>query len=176
MLLNYYTTVSLHILHSWRNIFSLCDVITMSAATKSLWRWMNKGMMSSRVTNIMNDKRKRKGKGRGFKLFTAAIKHCYTAVDDYSPTTSFLRPVTTSTSSPFLPWAPTRLSPCRISSVTLKTTSDCCEGVCSVRLSCVKAQPSGSLKLVMCEVWHACYCTPAVLWADMSRYASDWGR
>ena len=50
--------------------------------------------------------------------------------------------------------APTRLL--LPAGLAMWTTCDCCEGVWSVWLSCVKVQLSVNLKLVMCEVWHAC--------------------
>lgn len=76
------------------------------------------------------------------------IKHGYSTVDNYSPTTSFLfLPLTTSPPSPppLLPRPPARLSPCGISSA--KTMSDCCECVAVVR------NGSTECRCETCHVW-----------------------
>lgn len=102
----------------------------------------------------------KKREGGSFKLFTIAIRHFYTAVAYYSPTTSLFSPVATATTSSSL-WAPTRLSPGRISSVTLKTTSDCCEAVC--KCVAVVCKRSAEYEFETRHVWGL-----AILWADMS--------
>lgn len=58
----------------------------MSAATESLWRWMNEANNEDAI----------------WLLFIIAVKHFHTAVVDYLPTTSFLSPVTASINSSML--------------------------------------------------------------------------
>lgn len=150
---------SLHILQRRRKINWCCDVTAVSA-TKRVWQdeWMRAW--------------------RGIKrLLITAINIVNQQWMTICPTLLFsaLRPPRPPPPPPHCGFQPGVL-PAGLAALTLQTTSDCCEGVCSVWLLCVKAQLSVNVKLghvwgLACMLMHGLYCE--LIWAGMPLTEAD---